>query len=239
MEYALCTDCHMDFHNEQFVVNNATQNCADCHTEQGFRPSLFTIEQHKTANFQLTGAHLATPCESCHYQQSKWNFTGIGIACINCHKNIHENELDLKFMSDKNCTTCHQTDGWNTFVFDHSNTDFTLSGVHNIISCGACHRITENDQSKIIFSTLKKDCETCHKDIHYGQFKIDQSSDCERCHTFDNWRPDNFNHNEVEFSLEGAHKNVDCIKCHPQVEENRITFTKYKIENFKCAACHT
>jgi nitrate/TMAO reductase-like tetraheme cytochrome c subunit len=239
VKYALCTDCHEDYHNKQFVINNTTQDCADCHTEQGFRPSLFSIETHNNGKFQLAGAHLATPCESCHYQQDKWDFKDIGMACINCHKNIHENDLDLKYMPDNNCTACHKTDGWNTITFDHGKTDFELLGVHSTISCGDCHRIKDKDPDRIIFSSLKKICETCHNDIHYGQFKIRENSNCGRCHTFEDWKPDNFNHNESEFTLEGAHKNVDCIKCHPQVEGNGITFTKYKIDNFKCASCHT
>ena len=142
-------------------------------------------------------------------------------------------------MPDKNCSVCHKTDGWNTITFDHNKTNFQLMGVHDRISCGACHRRKEFDNNLIIFNSLKNDCETCHNDIHHGQFKSNGSSDCRRCHSYENWKPDKFNHNETEFSLEGAHKNVSCEKCHPEVEENGITFTKFKIENYKCAACHT
>ena len=46
MKFSLCTDCHTDFHKAQFVVNDQTQNCADCHSENGFRPSSFSIEKH-------------------------------------------------------------------------------------------------------------------------------------------------------------------------------------------------
>jgi len=239
MQFALCTDCHKDFHNEQFVVNNSVQDCSDCHSENGFRPSLFTIENHSKTKFGLTGAHLATPCESCHYQMNNWKFKGTGIACISCHDNIHENELKSEFMPDKNCSACHKTDDWSTIIFDHSKTNFQLMGVHERISCGACHRRQEIENNLIIFNSLKNDCETCHNDIHHGQFKSNGSSDCGRCHSYENWKPDKFNHNETEFSLEGAHKNVSCEKCHPKVEENGITFIKFKIENFKCAACHT
>jgi nitrate/TMAO reductase-like tetraheme cytochrome c subunit len=239
MKFELCTDCHEDYHNEQFIINRLVQNCSDCHTEKGFRPSLFTIEMHNKTDFEIIGAHLATPCESCHYQQNKWTIKGTGIACIDCHNNIHENELDLEFMPDKNCTACHKTDGWSTITFDHSKTKFALNGVHNKISCGTCHRMSEVDNQRIIFSSLNKDCETCHNDIHLGQFKTDNTSDCSRCHSFNNWNPEKFYHNETDFSLEGAHTNVGCEKCHLQVEENGFSFTNYKIENFKCATCHT
>jgi hypothetical protein len=238
MKFELCTDCHTDFHKAQFVVNNLTQNCSDCHSENGFRPSLFTLEMHNKAKFQITGAHLATPCESCHYQQNQWIFKGTAIACINCHKNIHENELKPEFLPDNNCGTCHQTENWRTISFDHGKTSFPLLGKHKEILCGSCHRKKEDETTSIIFRSNKKDCETCHTDVHHDQFKVDGISDCSRCHAFENWKPEKFDHNKTEFNLEGAHKNVECSKCHPKIEMNGNTFTKFKLEEFKCATCH-
>jgi nitrate/TMAO reductase-like tetraheme cytochrome c subunit len=199
---------------------------------------LFTIELHNKAKFQVTGAHLATPCESCHYQQTQWNFKGIRIECIECHKNIHKNELKKELLPDNNCQFCHQTESWKTISFDHGKTLFPLLGKHNSIKCGSCHRKIENETTSIIFSSLKKECETCHKDIHYGQFKVDGIADCGRCHAFENWKPEKFDHNKTVFSLAGAHQNVECSKCHPIIEMNGITFIKYKLEDFKCATCH-
>jgi hypothetical protein len=238
MKFELCTDCHTDFHKAQFVVNNLTQNCSDCHSENRFRPSSFTLEMHNKAKFQITGAHLAIPCESCHYQQSQWLFKGTAIACINCHKNIHENELKPEFLPDNNCGTCHQTESWRTISFDHGKTSFPLLGKHNTISCGSCHRQEEAETTSIIFRSNKKECETCHKDPHFAQFKVDGISDCSRCHAFENWKPEKFDHNKTEFNLEGAHKNVECSKCHPRIEKYGNTFTKFKLEEFKCATCH-
>lgn len=238
MKFALCTDCHTDFHKAQFVVENQTQNCIDCHSENGFRPSSFTVERHNKSKFQITGSHLATPCESCHYQQTNWVFKGIRLECINCHKNIHEKELKIEYLPENKCEFCHQTESWNTINFDHSKTSFPLLGKHSSVNCGSCHRKTENKKSSIIFSSLKKECESCHKDVHEGQFKVEGISDCSRCHSFENWKPEKFDHNKLEFSLEGAHKNVACSKCHPTVEKNGITFIKFKLEDFKCATCH-
>ncbi len=94
---------------------------------------------HNKAKFQITGAHLATPCESCHYQQNKWNFKGTGIECISCHDNIHANELKSEFMPDKNCAVVTKQTIGITIIFDHNKTNFQLMGVHRIF-CGACHR---------------------------------------------------------------------------------------------------
>jgi hypothetical protein len=238
MKFSLCTDCHQDFHKAQFVVNNRTQNCAECHTEYGFRPSSFSLESHNKTKFQITGAHLATPCESCHYQKNNWTFKGIVITCISCHENIHKNELKIEFIPENNCGFCHQTEGWITINFDHGKTSFSLLGKHSSVNCGSCHRKTENETSSIIFSSLKKECENCHKDVHFEQFQVEGISDCGRCHAFENWKPEKFDHSKTEFNLDGAHKNIACAKCHPQTEVNGNTFIKFKLEDFKCAACH-
>ena len=238
MKFALCTDCHQDYHKAQFIVNNVVENCADCHTENGFTPSLFTLEIHNKTKFKITGAHLAIPCQNCHYQQNQWQFKGIRIDCINCHKNIHDKELKAEFLPNDNCTACHKTENWSAISFDHGKTSFPLLGKHSSVTCKNCHRKTINGSEAIIFSSIKKDCETCHTDIHFGQFKVEGISDCEQCHSFNNWQPEKFDHNKSEFKLEGAHKNIDCTKCHLKVEVNGNTFTKFKLEDFKCASCH-
>lgn len=239
MKFDLCTDCHTDFHKGQFIVNNVTQNCSDCHSENGFRPSLFTLDKHNKSRFQLTGGHLATPCESCHYQQNIWHFKGIGVDCISCHKNIHEKELKAKFLPNNDCRECHQTESWSTIEFDHKKTEFPLLGKHSSISCGSCHRQNNGEAIAIVFSSIKKKCEACHKDVHYSQFNEDGISDCSRCHAFDNWKPEKFDHNKTKFSLEGAHQKVECARCHPKVELNGNTFIKFNLEDFKCATCHS
>lgn len=239
MKFDLCTDCHTDFHKAQFVVNNQTQNCSDCHSENGFRPSSFTLEMHNKTKFQITGAHLATPCESCHYQQNNWHFKGIQIECISCHENIHKNELKSEFLPENNCGSCHQTSSWNTISFDHQKTNFPLLGKHSSINCGSCHRQKKDETTSILFSSIKKECEACHKDVHYEQFKVEGISDCSRCHSFENWKPEKFDHNKTKFSLEGGHQKVECARCHPKVEISGNTFIKFKLEEFKCATCHS
>jgi len=238
MKYGLCIDCHTDYHKAQFVVNEQVQNCADCHNEYGFRPTTFSLERHNKTNFPITGAHLATPCESCHYQQNQWNFKGIGIACIGCHENIHKNELKVEFMPDENCTICHETSSWKTISFDHNKTKFQLFGRHSQITCGSCHRAELFEGTTIIFSSQKSECENCHSDVHLGQFEVEGVSDCGKCHGFENWKPEKFDHSNTEFKLDGAHKNIECSKCHPQTEVNGNTLIKFKLEDFKCATCH-
>jgi nitrate/TMAO reductase-like tetraheme cytochrome c subunit len=235
-----CTDCHSDYHNGEFTTGAALKDCSVCHTEKGFKPSTFTIDEHNKIDFKLSGAHLAVPCRSCHFKTDKWHFKNIGLKCIDCHKNVHGSEITVKFMKNNNCEGCHIIDNWNTIHFDHSLTTFSLEGKHKDVSCGECHYKEEYTGKKIFrFVSLSSKCESCHKDVHYGQFNENGNSSCGRCHAFNNWKPDKFDHNRTRFSLEGAHQNLDCSKCHPVVTLDKNQFVKYKLKDFKCAACHS
>jgi hypothetical protein len=232
-----CIDCHTDFHKGDFVINQVLTDCSVCHTVDGFRPSLYTIEKHNKSKFELTGSHLAVSCQNCHYvNNSDWNFSRIGVNCIDCHKNVHGNEIKTIVMLNNNCSTCHQTDSWFIIRYDHNQTSFKLIGKHAAVSCGTCHhsKIFTNNEYK--FASLKSECVTCHKDIHFGQFK---ESGCEKCHGFIDWKPGNFDHNKTKFPLDGAHAKIVCKGCHKKTEINGNIFIKYKLEDFKCAVCHS
>ena len=235
MKYEKCTDCHTDFHKGAFVKNSNIRDCSECHTVKGFKPSNYTIEQHNEIKFQLTGSHLAVSCESCHYKGNEWSFREIGTECISCHQNVHKIEITKKFMPDNNCGVCHETKSWLNITFDHSKTDYPLSGKHLEVNCGSCHY---KNKTEFKFASLKSDCESCHRDVHLGQFKMNGTSDCQQCHGYHNWEPVKFDHNKTKFPLKGAHQKLNCNACHKQAENNGITFIKFKLEDFRCAACH-
>jgi hypothetical protein len=245
--YQKCTDCHKDYHNFQFIIENKIRDCEDCHTVYGFRPSTYTMESHNKSKFKLTGAHLAVPCESCHLNNENiqaghlnWSFRDIGLDCIECHENIHNKELKVEYLPENDCRACHRTDNWSVIDFDHDKTNFQLKGKHLNSACRDCHYSNkEIESNKIIFSSLNPDCETCHTDIHYGQFSVNNKTDCSECHTFENWKPENFDHNKTRFKLEGAHQKVDCIRCHAPTQVNGIIFIQYKLEDFRCITCHS
>jgi nitrate/TMAO reductase-like tetraheme cytochrome c subunit len=240
LKFQNCTDCHSDYHKGDFTVQDKLRDCLECHTVYGFQPSTFTIIDHNQSKFPLTGSHLAVPCQSCHYKNSEYHFKDIGLECINCHQNIHGNEISQKYMPKNNCSECHSTENWSKIKFDHDRTDFILLGKHLNLNCNSCHLYnTEDDEKGFKFSSLKSDCISCHKDIHFGQFSSGEVFNCERCHAFDNWKPVKFDHNRTEFVLEGAHLKLDCSRCHKQVEEKSNLFIRYKIKNFKCADCHS
>ena len=238
--YAKCVDCHTDFHKGEFTINGIIKDCNSCHSEKGFNTSSFSLEEHNKGKFQLTGSHLAVPCKNCHQQEKDWHFKNIGTDCIKCHKNVHGTELAQKYLPENKCTSCHQTENWSTITFDHNSTEFVLLGKHKSVTCAKCHyTIVDTDHKVFKFSSLNLSCEQCHKDIHFGQFRVGYTTTCEKCHIFDDWKPMNFDHNKTKFSLDNAHKKVPCIKCHPSTTEDGNKFILYKIKDIKCATCHT
>ena len=46
-EHKNCTNCHKDYHKGEFISTGKSGGCSDCHTVNGFSPSLFTLELHQ------------------------------------------------------------------------------------------------------------------------------------------------------------------------------------------------
>lgn len=231
-----CSDCHSEYHNSEFITRESKGECSECHSTTGFSPSKFTVELHQLTKFKLTGKHLAIPCYECHFVEKKYTFKIKSEKCSDCHNNIHLTELDEKYLVEKDCLNCHQVEGWEKINFDHSSTGFNLVGKHSVVNCNSCHR---DNQNKIVFNSVKKNCSDCHLDIHVGQFNQNGVTDCSRCHTFDNWKPESFNHNSTRFPLTGAHSKIDCNKCHKTTLMDDKKITIYKFDDIKCAVCHT
>lgn len=238
-KHEYCYDCHEDYHNGVFIAKYNKGNCEVCHDVKGFSPSLFSFEQHSKTKFALTGSHFAVPCRDCHYKNSTWIFDKLETRCIGCHQNIHGNEIKDKFMENFKCENCHNTETWNKVKFSHDKTEFPLLGKHTTTNCNSCHQKKLDKQKiNIKFASLSISCESCHNDVHQGQFTEKGKSYCERCHTFNDWRPEKFDHEKTKFSLAGAHQKVKCSECHKQVSINAKTFIKFKLEDFKCKNCH-
>jgi len=234
-----CADCHKDYHHNQFAVEGRSPDCVQCHNNDVFSPSGYTIEDHNKSKFKLEGAHLATPCFACHKKEDKWSFRQIGEKCNDCHQDIHKNYIDQKFYPGSLCTTCHDVNTWEEIkIFDHSKTRFNLTGAHKKEKCAACHFKEENGEKKQKFRNLSIECAGCHNDVHAGQFEVDGKVECTKCHKTTQWKPSTFDHNTAKFKLDGKHKDVACIKCHKPVVEGQIEYIYYKIEDFRCEACH-
>ncbi len=241
LEHNTCATCHTDYHEGEFMVNGIGPDCAKCHDEKGFAGSLYTIEQHNETKFPLDGAHLATPCFACHMDEEKWTFRNIGERCVDCHEDVHEGFIAAEFYPNQDCEKCHVTDDWIQSLFDHDLTDFELLGKHLEVSCMECHGLEESVLSNRYegFIDTPSECAACHDNVHDEQFVQNGVTDCDRCHDFENWVIQDFNHDNTAFKLEGAHAQVACEECHKPYEANdgRIII-QYKFNSFECVDCH-
>lgn len=239
LKYGKCTDCHKDYHEKQFAKQGISPDCSACHNLNSFAGSNYTIDQHNTSIFPLQGAHLATPCLTCHKKEKKWSFKNIGKRCIDCHENIHQSLISEKFNPEGACESCHNVNRWGEIKFDHAKTNFTLAGAHMKQSCRACHFIKQDDGTvKQHFIGLPVSCASCHNDKHNKQFEKEGATDCIACHDVNDWKAAKFDHNNSRFKLDGKHQNVACVKCHKPVQTAQLTYIQYKFDNIRCEACH-
>ena len=240
VKHNYCTDCHADYHKGDFEHKGISPDCNECHTNDGFSPSNFTIEKHNATKFKLEGAHLATSCTACHKKQKNWSFKKIGRKCVDCHTNEHKGFIAEKFFPNEDCTICHNVTEWSKVTFDHNKTNYKLEGSHTKANCAACHYKKDDKGTEIqLFANLSHDCSTCHKDAHNGEFAVNGKTDCYRCHGFDKWENSKFDHNTSRYKLEGPHKTVKCEECHKPKWNEKGKYINYRIEKFECSDCHS
>jgi len=240
LKHDRCVDCHSDYHKGEFAVNGVVPDCNKCHSIYGFTPSNFTLEKHNQTKFPLEGAHAATACSECHKPVNRWTFRNIGTKCSDCHGNPHEGFIPNRFLTNDNCTSCHNVKSWSKVTFDHSQTKFKLQGKHALIACAECHYPKNEKGVKVQkFRGVSSDCSSCHADHHQGQFEVNGKTDCSRCHGFDNWKNSKFDHNTARFKLDGAHQSVRCGECHKETKTEKGTYILYRNNKLECSNCHT
>lgn len=245
LKFAACMDCHSDFHKGAFADRTGHGACEECHTVEGFRPSNFLFDQHAATDFPLQGAHLAVPCQSCHFVSTstgndQYKFVFTSLSCLVCHKDPHREQVD-KFVSVDGCQYCHSEQSWRAIKFNHDSTDFPLDGKHAAVPCRGCHAGKDRfDVASIVFTPLQQNCRFCHSDPHHGQFtQSDNSGDCAACHNSLSWKNLDFDHDiDTRFALEGAHRRIACNKCHKVESDETGSFTRYHPLDIRCESCH-
>ncbi len=256
IKFAQCLDCHRDTHQRQFAGAPLGNRCESCHTLRGFSPSTFTLARHNSTRFALTGGHVAVPCADCHEARRPPNPSSAApyrfpdLSCTECHADPHQGQFAERMRrvgadgGAQGCEACHSTKTWSdTTRFDHSTTEFVLTGTHRATPCIDCHKPSrlELTMKNVVYKSAPKRCEGCHSDPHARQFaKEGKNPGCVDCHNTSKWRPSLFDHEtQAAFSLKGAHQNVRCGDCHKTartVEERAVLF--YKPTPTACAACH-
>jgi len=205
------TDCNSCHQKDEPHEGRFGTDCGACHTVEGWKPAKF---DHNLAAFKLIGKHVEVKCEACHINNV---YKGTPSDCYACHqKDDHHNG---KFGTD--CFICHQPTSWEDVTFEHSKSNFPLTGKHAGLACQQCH---VNAQ----FKGLSTACASCHGEpgYHAGLF----GNDCASCHTTKNWSA-RYNGPHPAISNEGGsgvnHGGASCRDCHTQT-----------LRTATCTKCH-
>ena len=164
-----CAGCHR---SEDPHGGKLHGGCETCHGQTSWRSEI--AFDHDLTDFPLLGLHRVVSCAQCH---STLAFGRAPSACVDCHshEDVHKGGLGKK------CASCHSTNGWPLWSFDHAKeTHFALLGAHGKLQCAACHREAPGTVK------LSAQCGVCHHkdDRHLGEY----GAQCERCHTSYTWK---------------------------------------------------
>lgn len=224
-----CNGCHAaDYQattNPNHAASSFPSDCAQCHTTTAWRPAEF---DHNLARFPLTGAHLSTDCAQCHVDGQ---YTGTTTVCVGCHAANYDGSANPPHVAGQfplECEQCHGTQTWQPSIFNHTATNFPLTGRHVTALCTDCHVAGQ-------WAGTAGDCYSCHRTEYEGTAAPDHEAGdyphhCNVCHSTDGWTPAVFDHNNTAFPLTGAHVTATCTQCH--VNE------QYAGTPTACFACH-
>jgi hypothetical protein len=227
--YSNCYQCHSSDYTGTTNPNHQTSgfstNCVQCHSTTSWNGASF---DHNTTKFVLTGKHASLQCQSCHANN---NYAIVYTNCYQCHNSdftgaTNPNHAAGKF--SQNCQTCHSTTAWQPATFDHSTTNFPLTGVHTTMACQLCH---VNDNYRLVYSN----CYQCHSSNFMGAANPSHvagnfSHNCQTCHSTTAWQPATFDHSTTKLPLTGAHTTTPCQSCH--------TNGNYQLVYTGCYSCH-
>ncbi|MEZ4456723.1 MAG: hypothetical protein R2882_09275 [Gemmatimonadales bacterium] len=124
-----CVSCHQPNYdrtsNPVHRTAGFSTNCSSCHNVNTWAGAVF---DHNQTQFPLTGAHLAATCQTCH---ADGIYDGKPTTCVSCHQARFDGTRDpdhraAQFPSD--CSLCHTTAAWEPSPFNHSATQFPLTG---------------------------------------------------------------------------------------------------------------
>lgn len=264
---ARCEDCHADAHDGAFDARLVAQpddprgTCARCHSVERFDDPLPGGFVHGAwTGLVLDGAHLQVGCETCHPATHASDDAGrrfgrvadhvdVARGCAACHADVHEGAFERPGLARSvdgrtDCARCHDATSFRSLPdgFDHRRwTGFALTGRHEQSACSACHVPRAPDGDGRTWShAVGSRCADCHVDPHAGQFRVDDATDCARCHraaaTFADLR---FDHEtDARFALGDAHSGLSCAACHPTVEAGMYQVVRWRPLSGACVDCH-
>lgn len=193
------------------------------------------IEQFFMPGKLISGhAEFESECTKCHVRLRDTTQEKL---CLDCHDLI---DLDMrkkrgfhgrnKNVPNLECKACHSDHkGRNAQVvwldqdnFHHGDTDFRLSGRHQLVECSACH-LQDKKYREAVHA-----CHDCHSedDVHKGEL----GKQCKDCHSPAGWARSEFDHDGTNFKLRHSHRRVSCDACH--LDNN------YDKTPTRCVDCH-
>ena len=247
-KFQRCSDCHRDPHQGEFSGRADGGACESCHTENGFSPSTFA---HSSAKFSLEGKHALVPCVKCHpasvaapngavvreFKVKKFQ------RCGDCHADSHGGQFAYR-NDGGDCRACHTPDGYLPAAYtqaDHRKARFALTGGHVAVPCAQCHppgEVRARSTRRFVWNEVPR-CESCHRDVHGGQFTASKYRGCASCHTSEAWNILLFAHDKTAFPLTGKHAKVECVRCHPrQCPGSGAGARRFVGAPTKCSDCH-
>ncbi len=250
-----CVSCHQAAYNATVtpphVAARFATTCQSCHTTTQWKGAPF---DHTTTQFPLTGAHRATNCEGCHADKV---YVGKSTACASCHQAKYAATTTPPHAAAGFATTCqgcHTTSQWAGAPFDHTTTQFPLTGSHQAVTCMTCH-------ADRVFAGKPTTCLSCHQADYAGTTTPNHrtsgfSTTCQSCHGTVQWKGAVFDHGNTKFPLTGAHRATTCQGCHAdnvfagkpttcvschQSAYNATTTPNHRTSGFPttCETCHS
>ncbi len=215
-----CADCHADVHLGQFAVA-----CDTCHTTRGFKIPELKFDHRTGSTFLLQGKHASISCQKCHKKKQMRFPAGTGEAvlykplsteCRVCHGDYHQGQLST------DCRLCH---GFASFVpapgFDHQRSRFALEPLHVNVGCRECHPLSTppagplpaggKSAATVRYKNIPMTCRECHRE---------------------------FDHGRTAFALTGAHRDLDCSRCHNARTPNVGGAGNRDKDQADCLRCH-
>lgn len=256
-----CKTCHAD---DDVHKGHYGPKCESCHVEADWKTlkggAMDRID-HDKYRYPLEGAHAQVECAACHGPWPglwpKPKYKGIPFArCTDCHFDAHFGQVE----KGKDCAQCHTVQGFKPTTYgqeQHQKARWPLEGAHRAVACSSCHREEPALASRadpkakaalrargrpetaslmrLLFPQKLEACETCHADVHQGQF---EKKSCDGCHSVETFRAKAFDHGQSRFPLEGAHQKAACGGCHPTEKVKGRPTVRYRPVETACSACH-
>jgi hypothetical protein len=210
LEFDDCTPCHKASHRRTMG-----KTCASCHVTERWATAARGFDHTKTG-FTLVGAHTQVACATCHTAGVRTPLAHD--RCAACHSNPH------RASAREDCGKCHDESGFRKATFDHAaRTGFALTDRHQGLECRKCHKSLSAPEVPLALKVLdfrgaSRDCGSCHKDQHKGEF----GRFCESCHRPATFKMAGFTHPRAPEFFAGSHQGLTCAKCHVRPADPRI-----------------